>query len=77
MRELLLSMKGKIEQIRHLTVEADLRRSESSYDIALIAKFDTMADFEAYLPHPEHMKIGEQLKGHIAAAASVCYEDSV
>lgn len=74
-RELLLSMQDKIEVIRDLKVFLGVRRAESSYDIALIAKFDTMADFQAYLTHPEHVEIGNQLKSELAAAASVCYED--
>jgi len=75
MRESLLSMQEKIEDIVDLKVMVDIRRAESSYDIALIAKFDTMADFQAYLIHPVHVKIGNQLKSELTAAASVCYED--
>jgi len=74
-RELLLSMQGKIENIRDLKVAVDIRRAESSYDIALIAKFDTIADFQAYLPHPVHVEIGNRLKNEFAAAAAVCYEE--
>jgi len=71
----LLGMQEKIEYIRDLKVKVDIRRSETSYDIALIAKFDTMADFEAYLPHPAHVEVGNQLKSMLKAAAAVCYED--
>lgn len=74
-RQLLLSMGGEIEIIRDLKVAVDVRRAESSYDIALIAKFDTMADFQAYLPHPVHVEIGNQLQSELAAAAAVCYEE--
>jgi len=74
-RELLLSMQGKIEIIRDLKVSADIRRVESSYDLALIAKFDTMADFQSYLPHPVHVEIGSKLSCELAAAAAVCYEE--
>jgi hypothetical protein len=74
-RTVLLGMQEKIEYIRDLKVEVDIRRAETSYDIALIAKFDTMADYEAYLPHPVHMEVGNQLKNMLKAAAAVCYED--
>ncbi len=74
-RTVLLSMQGKIEYIRDLQVKVDIRRAETSYDIALIAKFDTMADYEAYLPHPVHMEVGNQLKNMLKAAAAVCYDD--
>ena len=74
-RELLLSLKEKIEIIRDLKVVVDIRRAETSYDLALVAKFDTMADFQAYLPHPEHVEIANQLKSELASAAAVCYEE--
>jgi hypothetical protein len=74
-RTVLLGMQGKIEYIRDLKVKVDIRRAETSYDIALIAKFDSMADYEAYLPHPVHMEVGNQLKNMLKAAAAVCYED--
>ena len=74
-KTVLLSMQGKIEYIRDLQVKVDIRRAETSYDIALIAKFDTMADDEAYLPHPVHMEVGNQLKNMLKAAAAVCYDD--
>jgi len=74
-KTVLLDMKGKIEYIRDLEVKVDIRRAETSYDIALIAKFETMADYEAYLPHPVHMEVGNQLKNMLKAAAAVCYEE--
>lgn len=74
-KELLLGMEGKIEYIRALKVGTDIRRAESSYDIALIAKFENMADFQAYLPHPVHVDVGNQLKNMLASAAAVCYEE--
>jgi len=74
-RELLLSMQGKIEVVRDLKAEVDIRRAESSYDIALIAKFNTKADFDAYLPHPVHVEVATQLKMLIAAVANVVYEE--
>ncbi len=37
-RDVLLSMQGKIEFLRDLKVELDIRHGESSYDIVLIAQ---------------------------------------
>lgn len=74
-RELLLSMQGKIEEIRELKVAVDIRRAESSYDLALMVKFNTMADVQSYLPHPYHLEVSNQIKSNIAAVASVCYEE--
>ena len=74
-KDLLLTLKGNVEMIRDLNVALDIRRADSSYDVALIAKFDTKADFQSYLVHPFHVEIGNQLKNNIAAAASVCFEE--
>lgn len=74
-RQLLLGMKEKIDFIRDLKVAVDVRRAGSSYDLALFAKFDSRADFDAYLPHPAHAEVGNQLKDQIAAMANVVGEE--
>ena len=53
-RERLLAMKGKIDVIRRLEVGADVIRSERSYDLALVARFDTLSDLRVYQEHPLH-----------------------
>jgi len=53
-REKLLSMNGKIPQIRHLEAGADIIRSERSYDLALLTRFDTLEDLRSYQTHPYH-----------------------
>jgi hypothetical protein len=53
-REKLLSMNGKIPELRHLEVGIDVIRSERSYDLALITRFDSLADLQAYQVHPRH-----------------------
>ena len=73
-RDVLLSMKGKIEFLRDLKVELDIRHGESSYDIVLIAQFASMEDFDAYLVHPAHLEVGKYIAGVLESAAAVCYE---
>ena len=51
---LLLSMEGKVEQLRHLEVGVDLIHSERSADIALVTRFDSLDDLQAYQVHPYH-----------------------
>ncbi|GJM73796.1 hypothetical protein HMSSN036_60120 [Paenibacillus macerans] len=36
-------------------------RSQRSYDIALIATFDSLEDLEGYQVHPEHKKVIEHI----------------
>ncbi len=50
----LLSMDGKIAQLRYLEVGVDVIRSERSYDIALTTRFDSLEDLQAYQIHPYH-----------------------
>ncbi|GFO55997.1 stress responsive protein [Geomonas sp. Red276] len=53
-RNILLSMDGKVDLLRHLEVGVDVIRSERSADIALVTKFDSLADLQAYQVHPYH-----------------------
>ena len=53
-RDLLLSMEGKVEMLRYLEVGVDLIHSERSADIALVTRFDSMEDLQAYQVHPYH-----------------------
>lgn len=56
-REVLLGMDGKIPQIRDLEVGVDVVRSQRSYDLALITRFDSMEDLQAYQVHPVHVEV--------------------
>jgi hypothetical protein len=53
-QEVLLSMQGKIPQLLHLEVGVDLVRSDRSYDLALITRFASLGDLQAYQIHPYH-----------------------
>jgi len=53
-RDMLLSMNGKVPQLRHLEVGVDVIRSDRSYDIALVTKFDSLDELNAYQSDPYH-----------------------
>ncbi|MBI5485080.1 MAG: Dabb family protein [Deltaproteobacteria bacterium] len=53
-RAKLLSMDKEIALLRHLEAGTDVIRSERSYDIALVTKFDSLEDLQAYQIHPYH-----------------------
>ena len=55
-REVLLSMKGKVEQLRDIQVGIDFLHSERSYDIILEVLLDSREDMEAYQNHPYHVE---------------------
>jgi hypothetical protein len=50
------AMRGKIPELRHLEIGVDIVRSERSWDVALVTRFDSRAAMETYQDHPEHKK---------------------
>lgn len=73
-RDVLLSMRGKIEFLRDLKVEVNIRHGESYYDLILIADYASMEDFDAYLVHPAHLEVAKYIGSVLETSASVCYE---
>lgn len=71
----LLSMQGKIPQLRHLEAGVDFVRSERSFDVALYTKFDSREDLQAYQVHPYHAgDVVQLMKSVCSSIASVDYE---
>ena len=74
-KEKLLSMQGKIPQLRHLEAGVDVIRSERSFDVALFTKFDSLEDLQAYQVHPYHADdVVPLMKSVCSAIAAVDYE---
>lgn len=75
-QEKLLSMQGKIPQLRHLEAGVDFVRSERSYDVALVTKFDSKDDLQAYQVHPYHAgEVVPLMKSLCSAVVAVDYEN--
>jgi len=74
-RNKLLSMQGKIPQLRHLEAGIDVIRSERSYDIALVTRFDSLDDLQAYQVHPYHAgEVIPLMKSICSSVVAVDYE---
>jgi hypothetical protein len=73
-RDVLLSMQGKIEFLRDLKVEVNLRQGASSYDLLMSAQYDSLEDLEAYIIHPVHVEVAKYIAGVLETSAVVCYE---
>ena len=73
-REVLLSMQGEIEFLRDLKVPMNIRDGASSYDLLMIAQYNTMEDLEAYIVHPVHVEIAKYIASVLETSAVVCYE---
>ncbi len=70
----LRGMKGKIPQLLDIEVGVDVQRSPRSYDVALITRFASMADMQAYQVHPEHQAVLDYLGTVQEAVVVVDYE---
>lgn len=70
----LAGMEGKIPQLKYLEVGIDVIRSERSYDIALVTKFDSLGDLQAYQNHPVHLEVAKYIASVRESAVSVDFE---
>jgi hypothetical protein len=74
-KNLLLSMEGKVEMLRHLEVGLDLIHSQRSADIALVTKFDSMEELQAYQVHPYHAnEVAAYMRGVSSSVVAADYE---
>ncbi len=74
-KEMLLSMSGKVPMLRHLEVGTDVVHSERSYDVALYTKFDTLAELQAYQVYPYHAEtVVPFMKANCAAIVAADYD---
>jgi hypothetical protein len=74
-RDKLLSMQGRITQLRYLEAGIDVIRSERSYDIALVTRFDSLTDLQEYQVHPYHAgEVVPHMKSVCSSSVAVDYE---
>ena len=72
--QVLAGMAGKIPVLRHLEVGVDVVHSERSYDLALVARFDSRQDLQAYQVHPVHVEVVNYMHQVRQSAIVVDYE---
>lgn len=70
----LLSLKGKIDELKYIEVGLDHQLNSASFDICLITHFESLKDLDAYQVHPEHIKVTELVKPNVSARAAVDFE---
>lgn len=73
-QEVLLSMNGKIDELKNIRVEVDISHLEPSYDLLAIEQFNSMEDFKAFAIHPAHMEVARYIHSVLDTQACVCYE---
>ncbi len=73
-RNILMDMKGKIPELKGMEVGTDITHSDRSYNLALITKFESINDLEAYQVHPVHVKVAEYMISVRASTVTVDFE---
>lgn len=70
----LLGMKGQIKYLRNITIGVDFVRAPISYDIVMIAHFDSKEDLDAYISHPAHVEVGKYIEEIRAQEVAIDFE---
>jgi len=71
----LLGLKSKINELKYLEAGNNYELNGSSFDISLITRFDSQADFLTYRDHPEHLKVVALVRENTVGRAVVDYID--
>ena len=58
-KENIMKLKDKIEEIREFYIGEDFGRENRSYDLALYSSFDTKKDFQSYAVNKDHVEVIE------------------
>jgi rRNA maturation protein Rpf1 len=73
-RDILLSMEGKIPELKELEVGVDVLHTERSYDLALVTRFDSLEDMNTYQIHEYHVnEVLKYFKPMIESSKAVDY----
>ena len=72
--QVLRGLDGRIGELKGLEVGLDVVRAERSFDIALVARFSSIADLRAYQTHPEHSPVVRYMNEVCGSIAAVDYE---
>lgn len=74
-RERLLALAGQIPSLKSIEAGVDITRSERSFDLALITRFDDVAGLEDYAEHPVHKEALAWLRGVATQVSAVDFVD--
>jgi hypothetical protein len=75
LRDALLSMTGKIPQIKHMEAGVNVVPSERAYDVVLFQRFESLHDLQEYQAHPNHQDVLKHILAVTASRVSADYED--
>ena len=73
-QEKIMSLKGKIDVIKHIEVGINFADEERAYDLSLISDFESVEDLKAYAINPLHVEVINYLKSKKTVTKVVDYE---
>ena len=71
LKVMLLGLKDKIAELKHIEVGENYELESKSYDLALLSHFDNVEDLDVYRVHPEHLKVVKRIVETTEARAAV------
>ncbi|HEY1406420.1 MAG TPA: Dabb family protein [Spirochaetota bacterium] len=74
MKSDLESLKGKVPQIRELSVGINAKPDSNAWDLALYTKFDSFDALDAYQKNPDHVAVAQFIGKVRTGRAVVDYE---
>ena len=74
MKTSFLPLKNSIDVVKSYEIAINQKKTEFSYDLALISEFNCWSDLEKYIHHPEHQKAIEACKNIKKEKAVIDYE---
>jgi diamine N-acetyltransferase len=72
--EVMRAMEGKISTLQAIEVGANVVASPRAYDLALITRFASLADMQAYQAHPIHQGVLAHMNAVMESAVAVDFE---
>jgi len=72
---MLKALVGVVPGLISMEAGADFMGSARSFDLALIAKFESREDLAVYAEHPEHVKVKEYIHTVLEKGIAVDFED--
>lgn len=61
-KAMLEALPSKIETLKSMEVGIDISKSERSFDMVLVSKFDDQAGLDIYVPHSAHQEVVSVIK---------------
>lgn len=74
LKRMLLDLKAKIPELKHIEVGENYELDAKSFDLALITHFDSVESLDVYRVHPEHQKVVAYVGEVTEARAAVDFE---